>query len=63
MLYKELYYYLYAAVADAVEELDSGHPEAAAEILVNALHWAEDTYIEHEEGFNDGGSEEEDSYQ
>ena len=44
-LYKELYYKLFAAMADAVEELEAGIAEEAYLRLIKAQREAEERYI------------------
>ena len=45
-LFKELYYKLFAALADAVEALENGDPLLARDILIAAQQEAEERYIE-----------------
>ena len=46
--YKKLYFKLFAALADAVEELENGQPFAAKERLIRAQQEAEEEYIDEE---------------
>lgn len=48
-LYKELYFKLFAAMADAVEALGQCNCEKAMKRLVEAQQEAEEAYISHEE--------------
>ena len=43
--YKDLYYKLFGAMADAVESLEHGEPIAAHKALVAAMREAEDAAI------------------
>ena len=47
--YKSLYFKLFAAVADAVEELEQNNYGAAAEILIAAQQQAEEDYLADED--------------
>ncbi len=46
--YRGLYFRLFGAIADAVEELEQGRAEAALERLVAAEREAEEQYISEE---------------
>lgn len=48
-LYRELYYKLFAAMADAIEDLEQCNCEKAMKRLIEAQQEAEETYISHEE--------------
>lgn len=48
--YKDLYYKLFGAMADAVESLEHGEPIAAQKALVAAMREAEDVAISHDKG-------------
>ena len=48
-LYKELYYKLFAAVADAVEHLEQCNCEKALQRLISVQQEAEEHYISTEE--------------
>ena len=48
-LYKELYYKLFAAVADAVEDLERCDCQKASQRLIAAQQAAEERYISAEE--------------
>lgn len=43
--YKELYFMLFAAAADAVEDLEAGDPEKARKRLIRAQQEAEERYL------------------
>ena len=43
--FEKLYFYLFAAMANAVDALERNCPERAREILIHAQQAAEDTYI------------------
>ena len=45
MSYKELYFQMFAASADAVELLEQGRPERAKEILIEAQQAAEEKIL------------------
>ena len=47
-LYRELYYKLFAAMADAVEDLEAGKCEEACVRLIKAQREAEERYISAE---------------
>ena len=47
--YKDLYYKLFAVVADAVESLENGEPNAAKKALIAAMREAEEAVIAAEE--------------
>ena len=44
-IYKELYYKLFAVIADAVESLEHGEQIAAQKMLIAAMREAEDAVI------------------
>ena len=44
--YKELYFHLFAAIADATEDLERGRIIPACDRLVNALRDAEAAHLE-----------------
>ena len=46
--YKELYFMLFAAAADAVEYLEQGDPEGARARLIQAQQEAEERYLSEE---------------
>lgn len=46
--YKALYFKLFAALADAVEDLENGQPYLAKQRLIRAQQEAEDAYISEE---------------
>ena len=46
--YKKLYFKLFAAMADAVEELEQGRPFLAKERLIRAQQEAEEEYLREE---------------
>lgn len=46
--YKELYFLLFAAAADAVEDLEAGDPEKARQRLIQAQQEAEERYLSGE---------------
>ena len=48
-IYRELYYKLFGAAADAVESLERNEPVAAKDILVAAMREAEETVISQED--------------
>lgn len=48
-LYKELYFKLFSAMADAVESLEHNEPIAARKSLVAAMQRAEEAVISKEE--------------
>ena len=48
-IYRELYYKLFGAAADAVESLERNEPVAAKNILVAAMREAEEAVISEEE--------------
>ena len=48
--YKDLYFKLFGAMADAVESLEHGEPIAAQKALVAAMREAEDVAISHDKG-------------
>ena len=48
--YKDLYFKLFGAMADAVESLEHGEPIAAQKVLVAAMREAEDAAISRDEG-------------
>ena len=48
-LYRELYYKLFAAAADAVESLETGEPAAARKRLIAAMREAEERVMDREE--------------
>ena len=48
-LYKDLYFKLFAVVADAVEALEKGEPEYAKKILIAAEQEAEEIYVSAKE--------------
>ncbi len=48
-LYKELYFKLVAAMADAVEALENREPDAAKQLLISAQQEAEEQVIAAEE--------------
>ena len=54
-IYKDLYYKLFAAAADAVESLESGEPGAAGKRLVTAMREAEERVISQADAKKDGG--------
>ena len=45
MDYKQLYFHLFAAVADATEALEQGAPARAKELLIEAMQAAEEQYL------------------
>ena len=47
--YKDLYYKLFAVMADAVESLEHGEPIAAKNALITAMQEADDHVISAEE--------------
>ena len=47
--YKDLYYKLFAAIADAVESLEHGEPIAARKALIAAMREAEGIVISVDE--------------
>ncbi len=47
--YKDLYYRLFAAIADAVESLERSEPHAAKKALIAAMREAEETVVSTEE--------------
>ena len=49
MKYRDLYYQLFAAIADAVELLEQKRPERAWEVLIEAQQRAEEAVISDEE--------------
>ena len=49
-LYKELYYQLFAAAADAVALLDAGKPREARDLLILAQRACEDRYLDAGDG-------------
>ena len=48
-LYRELYYQLFAAIADAVESLEKEEPVAARKMLIAAQRAAEERLLQSEE--------------
>lgn len=46
--YKALYFKLFAALADAVEDLEQGRPFLAKERLIRARQEAEEAYLNQE---------------
>ena len=46
--YKALYFMLFAAMADAVEDLEQGQPFLAKERLISAQQAAEELYLTEE---------------
>ena len=46
--YKKLYFMLFAAMADAVEELENENYGTAKQCLIAAQQEAEETYLEEE---------------
>ena len=46
--FKELYFYLFGKVADALEELEKENIGRAKELLLTAMQEAEERYIEEE---------------
>ncbi len=44
--YEEMYYSLFAAICEAIEEIDTANYGKAKEILIKAHQKAEDMYIE-----------------
>jgi hypothetical protein len=44
-LYREQYFKLFAAIADAVEELENGEPILAKNTLVDAMKAAEERFL------------------
>ncbi len=48
-LYKELYFKLFAAMADAVEDMEQANYGLAKQRLIAAQQEAEEDYISHEE--------------
>ena len=48
-IYRELYFKLFGAAADAVEALERNEPHAAKKLLVTALRNAEDQVISIED--------------
>ena len=49
MKYRDLYYQLFAAIADAVELLEQKRPERTREVLIEAQRRAEEAVISDEE--------------
>lgn len=47
-LYKDLYFKLYAVMADAVESLENDEPLAAKKVLIAAMREAEEIVISAE---------------
>ena len=47
--FKELYFYLFGKVADALEELEKENIGRAKELLLTAMQEAEEAYIENKE--------------
>ena len=47
--YKALYFKLFAAIADATEEIENKNPENALEILIKTQREAEIIFIETDE--------------
>ena len=47
--FKELYFYLFGKVADALEELEKENIGRAKEILITAMQEAEERYIKDED--------------
>ena len=48
--YRDLYYKLFAVIADAVESLENNEPIAARKVLIAATQEAEEIVISAEEG-------------
>ena len=48
--YKTMYFHLYNAITDALRELENQHEQNAAQILIAAQQWGENTYLEMPEG-------------
>ena len=46
--FKELYFYLFGKLADALEELEKENRGRAKELLITAMQEAEERYIEEE---------------
>ena len=44
--YKQLYFYLFGAVADAVEALEQNKPICAKHLLITAMQTAEEQYLQ-----------------
>ena len=47
--FKELYFYLFGKVADALEELEKENIGRAKELLITAMQEAEERYIKDED--------------
>ena len=47
--YRTLYFKLFAAIADAVEDLENGRQNSAKEKLINAQQEAEELYLDSDE--------------
>ena len=47
--YRTLYFKLFAAIADAVEDLENGRQNIAKEKLINAQQEAEELYLDSDE--------------
>lgn len=47
--YKKLYFKLFAAMADAVEDLENGNSDRARKRLIDAQQKAEEEYLENDE--------------
>ena len=47
--FRKLYFKLFAAMADALEELESGHTTSAKEKLIIAQQEAEEEYLKEDE--------------
>ena len=52
--YRALYFKLFAAIADAVEELENGYPTMAKERLILAQQEAEELYLDGDDTKNNG---------
>ena len=46
--FEKLYFKLFAALADAVEDLENGQPSLAKERLIRAQQEAEEEYLQEE---------------
>ena len=47
--FRKLYFMLFAAMADAVEDLENGRPNSAKERLIRAQQAAEEEYLDSED--------------
>lgn len=45
-MYKELYFYLFNRITDAIENIEKENTKAALEILINAQQTSENYYID-----------------